>query len=75
MTRAVMPGMRERCSGAIVSSSVTLHPLPALSFYSASKTAVNAFTESFALEAEEVGVRARFALPGSVHETRGATPC
>lgn len=71
MTRAVMPGMRERRSGVIVniSSSVTLRPLPALSFYSASKAAVNAFTESFALEAAEFGVRARLVLPGSAPET------
>lgn len=44
MTRAVMPGMRNRRRGVIVniSSSVTLRPLPALSIYSASKAAVNA---------------------------------
>lgn len=71
MTRAVMPGMRARRSGVIVniSSSVTLRPLPALSIYSASKAAVNAFTESFALEAAEFGVRARLVLPGSAPET------
>ena len=71
MIRAVMPGMRERRSGVIVniSSSVTLRPLPALSIYSASKAAVNAFTESFALEAAEFGVRARLVLPGSAPET------
>lgn len=71
MTRAVMPTMRVRRSGVIVniSSSVTLRPLPALSIYSASKAAVNAFTESFALEAGEFGVRARLVLPGSAPET------
>lgn len=71
MTRAVMPGMRDRRRGVIVniSSSVTLRPLPALSIYSASKAAVNAFTESFALEAAEFGVRARLVLPGSAPET------
>jgi NAD(P)-dependent dehydrogenase (short-subunit alcohol dehydrogenase family) len=71
MTRAVMPGMRARRRGVIVniSSSVTLRPLPALSIYSASKAAVNAFTESFALEAAEFGVRARLVLPGSAPET------
>ena len=57
MTRAVMPAMRARRSGVIVnvSSSVTLRPLPALSIYSASKAALNAFTESFALEAAQFG--------------------
>ncbi|MCW8125544.1 SDR family oxidoreductase [Microbulbifer halophilus] len=71
MTRAVMPGMRNRRRGVIVniSSSVTLRPLPALSVYSASKAAVNAFTESFALEAAEFGVRTRLVLPGSAPET------
>ncbi|QDY69292.1 SDR family oxidoreductase [Qingshengfaniella alkalisoli] len=71
MTRAVMPAMRARRSGVIVnvSSSVTLRPLPALSIYSASKAALNAFTESFALEAAEFGVRARLVLPGSAPST------
>lgn len=71
LTRAVMPSMRERRSGVIVniSSSVTLRALPALSIYSASKAAVNAFTESFAFEAAEFGVRVRLILPGSAPET------
>ena len=71
MTRAVMPSMRDRRSGVIVnvSSSVTLRPLPALSIYSASKAAVNAFTRSFALEAAEFGVRVRLVLPGSAPAT------
>lgn len=71
MTQAVMPAMRQRRAGVIVniSSSVTLRPLPALSIYSASKAAVNAFTRSFALEAAEFGVRARLVLPGSAPET------
>ncbi|MFY0648535.1 SDR family oxidoreductase [Sulfitobacter geojensis] len=71
MTRAVMPAMRARRSGVIVnvSSSVTLRPLPALSIYSASKAALNAFTESFALEAAEFGIRARLVLPGSAPST------
>jgi short-subunit dehydrogenase len=71
MTRAVMPDMRQRRSGVIVniSSSVTLRALPALSIYSASKAALNAFTTSFALEAEQFGVHARLVLPGSAPET------
>jgi NAD(P)-dependent dehydrogenase (short-subunit alcohol dehydrogenase family) len=71
ITRAVMPQMRKRGSGVIVniSSVATLRPLPALSVYSASKAAVNAFTESFALEAAEFGVRARLVLPGSAPDT------
>ncbi len=71
MTKAVLPQMRTRGSGVIVnvSSSVTIKPLPALSVYSASKAALNAFTESLALEAAMFGVRARMVLPGSAPAT------
>lgn len=71
MTKAVLPHMRIRRSGVIVnvSSSVTIKPLPALSVYSASKAALNAFTESLALEASLFGVRAKLVLPGSAPTT------
>lgn len=71
MTRAVFPQMRVRGTGVIVnvSSSVTIKSLPALSVYSASKAALNAFTESFALEAAVFGVRAKLVLPGSAPTT------
>ncbi|MGM4985953.1 MULTISPECIES: SDR family oxidoreductase [Rhizobium] len=71
MTKAVLPHMRIRRSGVIVnvSSSVTIKPLPALSVYSASKAALNAFTESLALEAALFGVRAKLVLPGSAPTT------
>ena len=71
MTRAVLPQMRERRSGVIVnvSSSVTLRSLPLLSVYTASKAAVNAFTESLALELEPFGVRTRLVLPGRGPDT------
>ena len=66
MTQAVLPQMRERRAGAVVnvSSSVTIKPLALLSVYTASKAAVNAFTESLALELEPFGIRARLVLPG-----------
>ncbi|MEQ8292965.1 MAG: SDR family oxidoreductase [Roseovarius sp.] len=71
LTRAVMPQFRERGAGVVVniSSTVTLKPLPALSAYSASKAALNAFTESFAIEAALFGVRARLVLPGLAPST------
>lgn len=71
MTKAVLPQMRIRRSGVIVnvSSSVTIKPLPALSVYSASKAALNAFTESLALETALFGVRAKLVLPGSAPTT------
>ena len=71
MTRAVLPQFRERRSGVVVNvtSTVTLKPLHLLSVYTASKAAVNAFTESLALELEPFGVRARLVLPGAAPET------
>lgn len=72
MTQAVLPQFRERRSGVVVNvtSSVTLKPLHLLSVYTASKAAVNAFTESLALELEPFGVRVRLVLPGRAPETR-----
>jgi len=72
MTQAVLPGMRERGAGVIVNvtSTVTLAPLPLLSVYTASKAAVNAFTESLALELAPLGIRTRLVLPGRSPTTR-----
>jgi short-subunit dehydrogenase len=66
MTQAVLPQFRERRAGVVVNvtSSVTLKPLPLLSVYTASKAAVNAFTESLALELAPFNVRVRVVLPG-----------
>ena len=74
MTQAVIPQLRERQAGVIVNvtSSVTLKTLPLLSIYTASKAAVNSFTESLALELEPFGVRVRLVLPGRSPETRFA---
>lgn len=71
MSRAVLPQMRVRSAGVIVnvSSSVTIKPLPALSIYSASKAALNAFSESLVLEASLFGVRVRIVLPGAAPTT------
>ncbi len=71
MTKAVLPQFRERRSGVVVNvtSSVTLRPLPLLSVYTASKAAVNAFTESLALELEQFGVRVRLVIPGRAPDT------
>lgn len=74
MTQAVIPQMRQRGAGVIVNvtSSVTLRSLPLLAVYTASKAAVNAFTESVALELASVGVQARLVLPGRAPQTRFA---
>lgn len=71
MTKAVLPQFRERGAGVVVNvtSTVTLRPLHLLSVYTASKAAVNAFTESLALELEPFGVRARIVLPGRAPDT------
>ena len=71
MMQAVLPGMRERRAGVIVnvSSSTTIKPLPLLSIYRASKAAINALTESAALELAEFGIRARVVVPGSAPGT------
>lgn len=72
VTQAVIPQFRERRAGVIVNvtSTVTLRPLLLLSIYTASKAAVNAFTESLALELQPFGVRACLVLPGYAPETR-----
>jgi len=72
MTQAVLPQFRQRRAGVIVNvtSSVTLKPLPLLAVYTASKAAVNAFTESLALELQPFNIRARLVLPGRAPETR-----
>jgi len=72
LTQAVLPGMRSRGAGVIVNvtSTVTLAPLPLLSVYTASKAAVNAFTESLALELAPLGIRTRLVLPGRSPTTR-----
>jgi NAD(P)-dependent dehydrogenase (short-subunit alcohol dehydrogenase family) len=71
MTQAVLPQFRERRAGVVVNvtSSTTLKPLPLLSVYTASKAAVNAFTESLAMELAPFDVRVRIVLPGRAPST------
>jgi short-subunit dehydrogenase len=72
MTQAVLPRFRQRRAGVIVNvtSSVTLRSLPLLSVYTGSKAAVNAFTESLALELAPFDIRVRLVLPGRAPGTR-----
>lgn len=72
MTQAILPQFRERRAGVIVNvtSTVTLKSLPLLSVYTASKAAVNAFTDVIALETEPFGIRVRVVLPGRAPDTR-----
>jgi len=72
MTQAVLPQFRQRKAGVIVNvtSSVTLKPLYLLSVYTASKAAVNAFSDVLALELEPFNIRVRTVLPGRAPDTR-----
>lgn len=72
MTQAVLPQFRQRKAGVIVNvtSSVTLKPLHLLSVYTASKAAVNAFSDVLALELEPFNIRVRTVLPGRAPDTR-----
>lgn len=74
VTQAVLPQFRARKAGVVVNvtSSVTLKSIPLIAAYTASKAAVNAFTESMALELAPFGVRARLVLPGRSPATRFA---
>ena len=71
VTQAFLPQFRQRKGGVVVnvSSSTTLKALPMVAVYTASKAALNAFTESLALELEPFGVRVSLVLPGSSPET------
>ena len=74
MTQAVIPQMRERRSGTIVNvtSSATLAAFPYAAAYTGSKTAIQGFTGSLALELGHFGVKARLVEPGYGPTTRFA---
>lgn len=72
MTQAVLPLFRERNSGVVVNvtSSVTLAPMPLAAAYTASKTAIEGFTGSLALELAAFNVRVKLVEPGYGPTTR-----
>jgi len=74
MTQAVIPQFRARRSGVIinVTSSVTLTAMPLAAAYTASKQAIEGFTESLAHELAHFGVRAKLVEPGYAPTTRFA---
>lgn len=71
LMQAVIPQFRERREGIIVnvSSVVALTPFPLLSVYSASKAALNALTQSAALELGAFNVRVALVAPGRAPDT------
>ena len=66
MTRAVLPGMRERHSGAIVniSSIGGIASFPATGYYHATKYAVEGMSESLAQEVAPLGIKVVIVEPG-----------
>jgi NAD(P)-dependent dehydrogenase (short-subunit alcohol dehydrogenase family) len=75
MTQAVLPQFRARRSGVIVNvtSSATLAPMPLVAVYTASKTAIEGFTASLALELEAFDVRVKLVEPGYCPNTSFAS--
>jgi NAD(P)-dependent dehydrogenase (short-subunit alcohol dehydrogenase family) len=72
LTQAVLPHFRKRRSGVIVNvtSSVTLAVMPLVAVYTASKVAVEGFTESLALELRPFDIRVKLVEPGYCPNTR-----
>lgn len=72
MTQAAIPAMRERGSGVIVNvtSSVTLAPMPLAAAYTASKQAIQGFTQSLAYELAPFGIVTKLVEPGYAPTTR-----
>lgn len=64
--RAIIPQMRRQGHGIIVNvtSSATIGPMPLVAAYTASKSAVEGFTESLAYELHSFGIEARLVEPG-----------
>jgi NAD(P)-dependent dehydrogenase (short-subunit alcohol dehydrogenase family) len=72
MCQAIIPQLRERGDGTIVNvtSSAVLAPFPLVAAYTASKTAIEGFTRSLALELAHFGVRTKLVEPGYCADTR-----
>lgn len=75
MVQAVLPQLRQRGAGTIVNvtSSTVLAPFPLVAAYTASKTAVEGFTASLALELRPFNLRVKLVQPGYGPDTRFAS--
>ncbi|CAL4059354.1 unnamed protein product, partial [Meganyctiphanes norvegica] len=69
VTKIVLPGMIQRQRGAIIniSSIASLHPVPMMAMYSASKAFVDFFSQALSVECEGTGVLIQGVHPGLVH--------
>ncbi len=67
--REVLPIMRKQGSGRIVNLSSVAAPIaiPFQAFYSASKAAINAYTQALANEVRPYGVSVCAVMPGDIH--------
>ena len=74
MTHALLPQFRARKSGVVVNvtSTATLAPMPLVAVYTASKTAIEGFTASLALELQAFNVNMKLVEPGYAPTTRFA---
>lgn len=68
MTKAVLPYMRKAGNGRIVniSSVAATFPIPFQTYYSASKSAINAYTLALANEVKSFGITAVAVQPGDI---------
>jgi NAD(P)-dependent dehydrogenase (short-subunit alcohol dehydrogenase family) len=75
MVHAVVPHMRERGSGTIVNvtSAVVFNPGPLVSVYTATKTAVEGFSEALCHELAPFGIHVRLVEPGYGPDTKFRT--
>ena len=73
--RAAIPHMRQHAGGVIinVTSSTAIAPMPFVAVYTASKCAVEGFTEALSYELGLVGIRARIVEPGLAPTTNFRT--
>lgn len=66
VNRAIIPHLRERGAGTIinVTSSVGIAPMPLVAAYTASKHAIEGFSESLSYELGMLGVKVKIVQPG-----------
>ncbi len=72
--RAIIPQMRQQGHGAIinVTSSTGIGPMPLAAIYTASKCAVEGFTESLSYELDVFNIKARLVEPGYAPTTNSS---